>query len=141
MTEIRETFMNMIKTMTTLLGCIAAISLIVGGVGIMNIMLVSVAERTREIGVRKAIGAGRKDIMLQFLIEAMILTCLGGVVGIIVGVGVSFLLSLFAGWTTKVSLFSIILATGFSVGVGICFGLWPARKASQLNPIEALRYE
>jgi len=141
MTEIRETFMNMIKTMTTLLGCIAAISLIVGGVGIMNIMLVSVAERTREIGLRKAIGASRKDIMLQFLIEAMILTCLGGVVGIIVGIGASFLLSLFAGWTTKVSLFSIILATVFSIGVGICFGLWPARKASRLNPIEALRYE
>ena len=141
MAEIRETFMNMIKTMTTLLGCIAAISLLVGGVGIMNIMLVSVAERTREIGLRKAIGASRKDIMLQFLIEAMILTCLGGVVGIIVGIGASFLLSLFAGWTTKVSLFSIILATVFSIGVGICFGLWPARKASRLNPIEALRYE
>ncbi|RKY38512.1 MAG: MacB family efflux pump subunit [Candidatus Omnitrophota bacterium] len=141
MTEIRETFMNMIKTMTTLLGCIAAISLIVGGVGIMNIMLVSVAERTREIGLRKAIGASSKDIMLQFLIEAMALTCLGGVVGIIVGIGASFLLSLFAGWTTKVSLFSIILATVFSVGVGVCFGLWPARKASRLDPIEALRYE
>jgi len=141
MTEIRETFMSMIKTMTTLLGCIAAISLLVGGVGIMNIMLVSVAERTREIGLRKAIGASSKDIMLQFLIEAMILTCVGGVVGIIVGIGASFLLSLFAGWTTKVSLFSIILATVFSVGVGICFGLWPARKASRLNPIEALRYE
>jgi len=141
MTEIRETFMNMIKTMTTLLGCIAAISLIVGGVGIMNIMLVSVAERTREIGLRKAIGASSKDIMLQFLIEAMALTCLGGVVGIIVGIGASFLLSLFAGWTTKVSLFSIILATVFSVSVGVCFGLWPARKASRLDPIEALRYE
>jgi len=141
MTEIRETFMNMIKTMTTLLGCIAAVSLIVGGVGIMNIMLVSVAERTREIGLRKAIGASSKDIMLQFLIEAMILTCLGGVVGIIVGIGASFLLSLFAGWTTKVSLFSIILATVFSIGVGVCFGLWPARKASRLDPIEALRYE
>ncbi len=141
MTEIRETFMNMIKTMTTLLGCIAAISLIVGGVGIMNIMLVSVTERTREIGLRKAIGASRKDIMLQFLIEAMILTCLGGAVGIIFGIGASFLLSLFAGWATKVSLFSIILATAFSIGVGICFGLWPARKALRLDPIEALRYE
>lgn len=141
MAEIRETFMSMVKTMTTLLGCIAAISLLVGGVGIMNIMLVSVAERTREIGLRKAIGARKKDIMLQFLIEAMILTCMGGIVGIISGIGASFLLSLFAGWTTKVSLFSIILATVFSIGVGICFGLWPARKASRLNPIEALRYE
>ncbi len=141
MTEIRETFMNMIKTMTTLLGCIAVISLIVGGVGIMNIMLVSVAERTREIGLRKAIGARSKDIMLQFLIEAMILTCLGGLVGIILGIGMSFLLSLLTGWETKISLFSIILATVFSIGIGICFGLWPAHKASKLNPIEALRYE
>ncbi len=122
MTEIRETFMNMIKTMTTLLGCIAVISLIVGGVGIMNIMLVSVAERTREIGLRKAIGARSKDIMLQFLIEAMILTCLGGLVGIILGIGMSFLLSLLTGWETKISLFSIILATVFSIGIGICFG-------------------
>ncbi|MCD6079953.1 MAG: ABC transporter permease [Candidatus Omnitrophica bacterium] len=141
MAEIRETFMNMIKTMTTLLGCIAAISLLVGGVGIMNIMLVSVTERTREIGLRKAIGARKRDILLQFLIEAVVLTSLGGLVGVIFGIGGSYLLSFFTGWTTKVSLFSIILATGFSIGVGICFGLWPARKASRLNPIEALRYE
>ena len=141
MTEIRETFMNMIKTMTTLLGCIAAISLLVGGVGIMNIMLVSVTERTREIGLRKAIGARKRDILLQFLIEAVVLTSLGGLVGVIFGIGGSYLLSFFTGWTTKVSLFSIILATGFSIGVGICFGLWPARKASRLDPIEALRYE
>ncbi|RLJ05358.1 MAG: MacB family efflux pump subunit, partial [Candidatus Aenigmatarchaeota archaeon] len=141
MAEIRETFMNMIKTMTTLLGCIATISLLVGGVGIMNIMLVSVTERTREIGLRKAIGARKRDILLQFLIEAVVLTSLGGLVGVIFGIGGSYLLSFFTGWTTKVSLFSIILATGFSIGVGICFGLWPARKASRLNPIEALRYE
>ena len=107
----------------------------------MNIMLVSVTERTREIGLRKAVGARRKDIMLQFLIESVVMTFSGGVIGIIFGMGLAFLLSVLAGWMTKVSIFSIVLATSFSIVVGLGFGLWPARKAAQLNPIEALRYE
>ena len=107
----------------------------------MNIMLVSVTERTREIGLRKAIGANNKDIMVQFLIEAVLMSFIGGVAGILLGSGVSVLITLFAGWTVRVSSFSIILATGFSLIVGIAFGLWPAQKASKLDPIEALRYE
>jgi len=124
-----------------LLGVIAAISLLVGGIGIMNIMLVSVTERTREIGLRKAIGATNKDIMVQFLIEAMLMSFLGGVFGILLGWGAATLITVFAGWSVKVSTFSVILATSFSLGVGVIFGLWPAQKASQLDPIEALRYE
>jgi len=141
MAEIQEALQGMTQTMTMLLGSIAAISLLVGGIGIMNIMLVSVTERTREIGLRKAIGARRKDIMLQFLIESVVMTFGGGVIGIIFGVGTAVLLSVLAGWATKVSPFSIILATSFSIAIGLGFGLWPARKAAQLNPIEALRYE
>jgi macrolide transport system ATP-binding/permease protein len=141
MTEIQETLQQTTKTMAMLLGAIAAISLLVGGIGIMNIMLVSVTERTREIGLRKAIGARAKDIMFQFLVEAVVMTFTGGILGIALGVGIAFLLSAFAGWATTVSISSIILATVFSVGVGIGFGLWPARQASRLNPIEALRYE
>ena len=129
------------KTMSLLLGCIAAISLLVGGIGIMNIMLVSVTERTREIGLRKAVGARAKDIMTQFLIESVVMTLSGGCLGVILGVLTALLLSLLAGWTTRVSISNIILAAGFSIAVGIFFGLWPAKKASQLNPIEALRYE
>lgn len=141
MAEIQETLESTTKTMTWLLGSIAAISLIVGGIGIMNIMLVSVTERTREIGLRKALGARKHDIMIQFLIEAVVMTFLGGITGIILGWSVAKLLSIFAGWTTEVSIFSVILATTFSIGVGIGFGLWPARQAAKLNPIEALRYE
>ena len=141
MAEIQAALQSMTQTMTMLLGFISAISLLVGGIGIMNIMLVSVTERTREIGLRKAIGARRKDIMLQFLIESMAMTLSGGIIGTIVGTVSAFLLSVIAGWMTKVSLFSIILAVGFSVIVGLVFGLWPARKASLLNPIESLRYE
>ena len=141
MAEIQETLQNMTQTMTILLSSIAAISLLVGGIGIMNIMLVSVTERTREIGLRMAIGARKKDIMFQFLIEAAVMTLSGGTIGIIFGAGVAILLSVFAGWITKVSLFSIILATTFSFAVGVGFGLWPARKAARLDPIEALRYE
>jgi len=141
MSEIRKTLETTTKTMSLLLSVIAAISLLVGGIGIMNIMLVSVSERTREIGLRKAIGATNKDIMVQFLIEAMLMSFLGGVFGILLGWGVATLITIFAGWSVKVSTFSVILATSFSLGVGVIFGLWPARKASQLDPIEALRYE
>jgi macrolide transport system ATP-binding/permease protein len=141
MADIQQTLQSTTKTMTWLLGSIAAISLLVGGIGIMNIMLVSVSERTREIGLRKAIGARKMDIMIQFLIEAVLMTMSGGITGIICGAGMSLLLSLLAGWATKLSVFSIVLATTFSILVGVGFGLWPARQAAQLNPIEALRYE
>lgn len=141
MADIQETLQSMTQTMTMLLGSIAVISLLVGGIGIMNIMLVSVTERTREIGLRKAIGARKKDIYLQFLIEAVVMTFSGGAIGIIFGVGIAALLSVFSGWTTIVSFSSVLLATIFSILVGVGFGLWPARKAAQLNPIEALRYE
>jgi len=141
MSEIQEAIESTTRTMTWLLGSIAAVSLLVGGIGIMNIMLVSVTERTREIGLRKAVGARRQDIMTQFLIESVVMTFIGGLVGIIVGIGIAALLTTFADWTTKVSLFSIVLATGFSVVVGVGFGLWPARQAARLDPIAALRYE
>jgi macrolide transport system ATP-binding/permease protein len=141
MADIQATLQSTTQTMTWLLGSIAAISLLVGGIGIMNIMLVSVSERTREIGLRKAIGARKMDIMVQFLIESVLMTVSGGIVGILCGAGMSFLLALLAGWATKLSVFAIVLATTFSILVGIGFGLWPARQAAQLNPIEALRYE
>lgn len=141
MSEIQEMLSSTTQTMSLLLGCIAAISLLVGGIGIMNIMLVSVTERTREIGLRKAIGARREDIMSQFLIEAVVMTFSGGLIGILLGAGVAFIMAAVFGWATKVSLFSIILSTTFSIAVGIGFGLWPAKKAAQLNPIEALRFE
>ena len=141
MSEIRKTLEATTKTMSLLLSVIAAISLLVGGIGIMNIMLVSVTERTREIGLRKAIGATNKDIMVQFLIEAMLMSFLGGVCGILLGWGAATLITVLAGWTVKVSMFSVLLATSFSLAVGVVFGLWPAQKASQLDPIEALRYE
>jgi len=141
MAEIQETVESTAKTMTWLLGSIAAISLLVGGIGIMNIMLVSVTERTREIGLRKAIGARSIDIMTQFLIESVVMTFIGAIVGIAFGSGIAWLLAIFAGWTTKVSAFSTMIATTFSIAVGIGFGLWPARQAARLNPIEALRYE
>jgi len=141
MADIKNALESTTETMTLLLGSIAGISLLVGGIGIMNIMLVSVTERTREIGLRKAIGATNKDIMVQFLIEAILMSFIGGIVGILLGSGISVLITLFAGWTVKVSSFSLILATAFSLIVGIVFGLWPAQKASKLDPIEALRYE
>ena len=141
MAEIQEALQSTTRTMTWLLGSIAAIALLVGGIGIMNIMLVSVSERTREIGLRKAIGARKIDIMVQFLIESVFMTVSGGIVGILFGVGASMLLALLAGWATKVSLFAIVLATTFSLIVGISFGLWPARQAARLNPLDALRYE
>jgi len=141
MSDIKQALESTTKTMSLLLGAIAAISLLVGGIGIMNIMLVSVTERTREIGLRKAIGANNKDIMVQFLIEAILMSFLGGLSGIILGSGISVLITMFAGWAVKISLFSVILATTFSLIVGIAFGLWPAKQASRLDPIEALRYE
>ena len=141
MADIKAAMESSTKTMGLLLGCIAAISLLVGGIGIMNIMLVSVTERTREIGLRKAIGASNKDIMTQFLIEAVLMSFIGGIAGIILGTGISVLITLFTGWAVVISLFPIILASTFSLIVGVVFGLWPAQKASQLDPIEALRYE
>jgi len=141
MSDIKAAMESSTKTMSLLLGCIAAISLLVGGIGIMNIMLVSVTERTREIGLRKAIGASNKDIMVQFLIEAMLMSFIGGISGILLGIGISVLITVFSGWAVIISLFPIILATTFSLIVGIVFGLWPAKKAASLDPIEALRYE
>jgi len=128
-------------TMTIFLASIAAISLIVGGIGIMNMMLTSVTERTREIGLRKAIGAKRSDITLQFLAESVMLTFIGGIFGIVLGWILSLGISTFGGMATKISLFSIILAFGVSALIGIAFGYWPAQRAAKLNPIEALRYE
>jgi putative ABC transport system permease protein len=141
LTQIMQTAEQSTKVMTLLLGAIASVSLLVGGIGIMNIMLVSVTERTREIGIRMAIGAKTWDIRLQFIIEALTLSLIGGVVGIILGISGSELLSILAGWSTIISPLSILLAFGFSGLVGIFFGFYPAYKASLLDPIEALRYE
>jgi putative ABC transport system permease protein len=129
------------RVMSILLGAIASVSLIVGGIGIMNIMLVSVTERTREIGLRLAIGAKTRDILSQFLVEAVTLSLLGGVTGIAIGVAASVLISYFAKWSTLVSPTAIMLAFVFSGLVGIFFGYYPAHKAALLDPIEALRYE
>ncbi|SDF21671.1 ABC transporter permease [Sporolituus thermophilus] len=129
------------RTITLLLGNIAAISLLVGGIGIMNIMLVSVTERTREIGIRKALGATYRNILLQFLIEAVIIGVTGGLIGIAVGIGGVYVISVLAEWNTVISFAAIIMAFGFSVLVGLFFGIYPARKAALLDPIEALRYE
>lgn len=129
------------QTFTSLLGGIAAVSLLVGGIGVMNIMLVSVTERTREIGIRMAVGARRKDILRQFLIEALVITLLGGIIGIGLGVLIAYGVSYFGDWNTVITPLSVLLAFLFSVLVGIVFGLYPARKASFMDPIEALRYE
>jgi putative ABC transport system permease protein len=127
-------------TLTTLLAAIGGLSLLVGGIGIMNIMLVSVTERTREIGIRKALGAKERDILGQFLIESSLLSISGGVIGIVVSVlGSQFVVSRFT--TTAITGSSILLAVGFSIAVGIFFGVYPARKAARLRPVEALRYE
>lgn len=127
--------------MTMVVGAIAAISLLVGGIGVMNIMLVSVTERTREIGIRKAIGARHRDILLQFLVEAVIISGIGGVIGTTLGVGFSYIISTFISIPPSVSLKTILIAWMFSAGVGIFFGIYPANKAAKLDPIEALRYE
>ena len=129
------------STLTMLLGGVAAVSLVVGGIGIMNIMLVSVTERTREIGIRLAIGAQPSDVMTQFLVEAVVLSVLGGVIGILVGSAVALLMPHLAGWTTVLPWNAILLSFGVSGAIGVFFGIYPARKASQLDPIVALRYE
>ncbi|MGA9519859.1 MAG: ABC transporter permease [Myxococcaceae bacterium] len=129
------------QTFSFLLAGVAAISLLVGGIGIMNIMLVSVTERTREIGLRKALGARRGDILRQFLIESLVLCVAGGALGIGLGMGGTWVLQRAAGWQMEISPMSVALAFGFAAGVGVFFGLWPARRAAMLSPIEALRYE
>lgn len=141
LTQMMEAAEESTKVMRLLLGAIASVSLLVGGIGIMNIMLVSVTERTREIGIRMAVGARTWDIRLQFIIEALTLSLLGGFLGIIIGVSGSKVLSLIAGWPTIISPFSVVLAFSFSGLVGIFFGFYPAYKASLLDPIQALRYE
>ena len=141
MAAIMETMMETANSITMLLGCIAAISLLVGGIGIMNIMLVSVTERTREIGIRKALGATYNNILLQFLLEAMVIGIVGGGLGVVLGVGASFAISEFAGWNTVISVWAIVIAVVFSIGIGLFFGIYPARKAALLDPIDALRYE
>jgi len=139
--ELAEAATATTKTMTLLLGAIAGVSLVVGGIGIMNIMLVSVTERTREIGIRLAVGAHGREIMLQFLTEAIVLSALGGSIGIALGIGASQVMSHFNNWPTLIATDAIIIAFVFSAAVGVFFGFYPARKAAQLDPIDALRYE
>jgi putative ABC transport system permease protein len=142
-TELLDTFGAVTGVLTLFLGAIAAISLLVGGIGIMNIMLVSVTERTREIGLRKAIGAKPRAILTQFLIEAVVLSMIGGVLGIMIGVGIAFAITLIPdiGFAPEVQISAIVLAVSFSITVGLFFGVYPARRASRLNPIDALRFE
>jgi putative ABC transport system permease protein len=140
-TDFLETTAQTTQVMSLLLAGIAAVSLIVGGIGIMNIMLVSVTERTREIGVRKALGATRFNILLQFLIEAVVLCSVGGIVGILLGSGTSYVLSNNFQWNTRIDPAAVVLAFAFSAAIGIMFGVWPARRAARLDPIQALRYE
>jgi putative ABC transport system permease protein len=139
--DVLATFQETTQTFGFLLAGIAAVSLLVGGIGIMNIMLVSVTERTREIGVRKALGATRFNIMSQFLVEALVLCMVGGIIGILIGGFGAFALSHIAHWNTSVNLFAIVVAFLFSALVGLFFGLWPARRAASLDPIVSLRYE
>jgi putative ABC transport system permease protein len=140
-TEIAKAAGGASAAMAMLLSSIAAISLLVGGIGIMNIMLVSVTERTREIGIRLAVGAKGRDILWQFLVEAVVISFCGGLIGVLVGVGISIFLSSVQGWAVKISPTSLLLAFAFSVSTGIFFGWYPARKAARLNPIDALRFE
>ena len=141
MQSIMETMQQTTSTLTLFLGAVAAISLVVGGIGIMNIMLVSVTERTREIGIRKALGATYNVIVTQFLIEAVVISLMGGIIGIIFGIGASQLISKFSGMSTVLSIPTIFLSFGFSIAIGLVFGVYPARKAARLNPIDALHYE
>ncbi len=140
-TDLAATATATTEILTILLASIASVSLVVGGIGIMNIMLVSVTERTREIGIRMSVGARGRDILTQFLIEALVLSLLGGIIGILLGVIGSSAISSFAKWPTIITAFSIILSFAFSIAIGIFFGFYPARKAALLNPIDALRYE
>jgi putative ABC transport system permease protein len=139
--DISATVNESSRTMTLLLGSVALVSLLVGGIGIMNIMLVSVTERTREIGIRRALGAKRLDILKQFMLEAIVLSALGGLLGIALGAGVAVIIGKTIGWATEISPLVSLIAVAFSAVVGIFFGFYPARKASMLDPIEALRYE
>jgi putative ABC transport system permease protein len=139
--EIASTAAENIRTLSILLGSVAAISLLVGGIGIMNIMLVSVTERTREIGVRMAIGAKARHVLAQFLLEAVVLSVVGGAIGVVLGIAASAVISGVAGWPVEVGTASVLMAFGFAGAVGVFFGFYPARKAARLDPIEALRYE
>jgi putative ABC transport system permease protein len=140
-TSLLSTFQETTRTFTFLLAGIAAISLLVGGIGIMNIMLVSVTERTREIGIRKALGATRRDILMQFLLESLTLCIVGGALGCAAGIGGAYLVQNMAGWNVSISPAAVGLAFGFAAAVGIFFGMWPARRAALLDPIVSLRYE
>lgn len=141
MNSIMETMEETTGTLTLFLGAVAAISLVVGGIGIMNIMLVSVTERTREIGVRKALGATYSVIVTQFLIEAVVISLMGGIIGIILGIGSSKLIGMASGISTVISVPTIVMSFAFSMAIGLIFGIYPARKAAKLNPIDALHYE
>jgi putative ABC transport system permease protein len=141
LTDVAEAADESNKTMTYLLLCIACVSLLVGGIGIMNIMLVSVTERTREIGIRMAVGARSSAVRTQFLIESIVLSLTGGAIGIVFGIAVSFVIPMMLGWRTLISLVWIVVSALVSVVVGVLFGYYPARKASSLDPIDALRYE
>jgi putative ABC transport system permease protein len=141
LSEILESQEASSRVLSLLLAAIASVSLVVGGIGIMNIMLVSVTERTREIGLRRAVGARRRDILRQFLIEAVAVSLAGGLIGIVVGVAAAWAIGHFAGWLAPIQARAVIPAFLFAAAIGIFFGFYPARKASRLNPIDALRYE